>query len=260
MTSSSVPTLYQERDTFIHNRDPRVKLLLLVLLFFFLFLAGSWEWMLVAVILGLLQAMVARTPWRWMALLWAIHLPTFIVLLLVGAAGPLFAGNFAKVAEVAAAELRLILAWTAAIFVSVSMLSTMDAEDLTRGIRGLRLPPVVALAFGLSYRLLYTTLGEAFRIADAMKIKGVDLNPKHFFRFLWNSIRLSLPLLLSVIRRGPTLMSALEMRGFRRGSPRLGNIDFWDAIYFLIGLTVFVLATGDRFGWFAFDFKSLIPF
>lgn len=217
MTSSSVPTLYREHDTFIHRRDPRVKLLLLILLFFFLFLAGSWEWMLVAVVLGVIQAAIARTPWTWMAVLWAIHLPTFIVLILIPAAGPLFAGNFAKVAEAAAAELRLILAWSAAIFISVSMLSTMDAEDLTRGIRGLRLPPVVALAIGLSYRLLYTALGEAFRIADAMKIKGVDLNPKHFFRFLWNSLRLSLPLLLAVVRRAPTLMSALEMRGFRKG-------------------------------------------
>lgn len=226
MTSSSVPTLYREHDTFIHRRDPRVKILLLILLFFFLFLAGSWEWMLVAVMLGLIQALVARTPWRWMAVLWAIHLPTFIVLILVGAAGPLFAGNFTKVVEEAAAELRLILAWSAAIFVSVSMLSTMDAEDLTRGIRGLRLPPVVALAFGLSYRLLYTTLGEAFRIADAMKMKGVDLNPKHFFRFLWNSLRLSLPLLVAVIRRGPTLMSALEMRGFRKGRSRAGEYRF----------------------------------
>ena len=256
--TSSVPTLYRERDTFIHHRDPRVKILLLILLFFFLFLAGSWEWMLVAVILGLLQAIVARTPWKWMAVLWAIHLPTFIVLILVGAAQPLFAGNFAKVAETAAAELRLILAWSAAIVISVSMLSTMDSDDLTRGIRGLRLPPVVALAVGLSYRLLYTTLGEAFRIADAMKIKGVDLNPKHFFRFLWNSLRLSLPLLLAVIRRGPTLMSALEMRGFQRGSARLGNIGFWDAIYFLIGLSVFVLAVCDRFGWLPFTLANVI--
>jgi len=253
MTTAHVPTLYQDHDTFIHRRDPRVKLLLLLALFFFLFLAGSWQWMLVAVVLGLIQAAVARTPWRWMAVLWAIHLPTFIVLILVPAAGPLFAGDFAEVAESAAAELRLILAWTAAIVVSVSMLSTMDAEDLTRGIRGLRLPATVALAFGLCYRLLYVTLGEAFRIADAMKIKGVDLNPRHFFRFLWNSLRLSLPLLIAVIRRAPTLMSALQLRGFQHGRGRLGNLDFWDIAYFLLGMLVLGLAVGDRFNWLPFS-------
>lgn len=258
--TSSVITLYRDRDTFIHRRDPRVKLLLLVLLFFFIFLAGSWEWMLVAVILGLIQAAVARTPWRWLAVLWAIHLPTFIVLILVGAAGPLFAGNFAKIAEVAAAELRLILAWTATIVVSVSMLSTMDAEDLTRGIRGLRFPPIVAFAVGLSYRLLYATINETGRIADAMKIKGVDLNPKRFFRFIWNSLRLSLPVLLAVLRRAPTLMSAVAMRGIPRGPARLGNINFWDFVYLLVGVAVFVLAVGDRFKWFSFSLKSLIPY
>jgi energy-coupling factor transport system permease protein len=257
MASSHVPTLYREQDTFIHHRDPRVKLLLLALLFFFIFLAGSWEWMLVAVILGLIQAIIARTPWTWVGVLWAIHIPTFIVLILVPAAGPLFQGDFAAVAEAAAAELRLILAWTAAIVISVSMLSTMDAEDLTRGIRGLYLPPVVALAVALSYRLLYTTLGEAFRIADAMKMKGLDLNPKHFFRFIWNSLRISFPLLFAVLRRAPFLMSSLEMRGFRKGRAKLGNLDFWDIIYLLIGVVVFSLAVADRFGALPFSLSNI---
>ncbi|MFL9458274.1 hypothetical protein AB0758_45560 [Tolypothrix bouteillei VB521301_2] len=44
------------------------------------------------------------------------------------------------------------------------------------------------------------------------------------------------------------LMSALLMRGFRTDCVGLGAIDFWDAVYFLIGLTVFGPAMCDRFG------------
>jgi hypothetical protein len=40
-------------------------------------------------------------------------------------------------------------------------------------------------------------------------------------------------------------MSALEMREFRRGRSHLGMLDFWDVVYFLIGLVVFGLAVCD---------------
>ncbi|WP_026736311.1 energy-coupling factor transporter transmembrane component T family protein [Fischerella sp. PCC 9605] len=259
MTSSRVPVLYQDKDTVIHRRDPRVKIVLFFLLFLYLFLAPNWEWLMVATILGLILAAMSRTPWKWIALLWAIHIPTFITLILVPAGADLLAGDFSKALEAATAELRLVLAWTASIIISISLLSTMDADELTRGLRSLRLPGVVAFAVGLSYRLLYTTLSEAFRIADAMKMKGVDLDPRHFFRFIWNSMKISLPVLFAVLRRGPTLMSALEMRGFLRGrNSGLGKLDLGDVVFLLIGLIVFGLAVCDRFGVLPFSLASLI--
>lgn len=45
--ATGVPVLYQERDTVMHRRDPRVKMLLFALLFVFLFIAPTWQWMLV---------------------------------------------------------------------------------------------------------------------------------------------------------------------------------------------------------------------
>jgi hypothetical protein len=32
-------------------------------------------------VLGLFIAILARTPWKWLVVLWAIHLPTFVVLI-----------------------------------------------------------------------------------------------------------------------------------------------------------------------------------
>ncbi|MFB2935111.1 energy-coupling factor transporter transmembrane protein EcfT [Aerosakkonemataceae cyanobacterium BLCC-F154] len=259
MTSSSVPTLYRDRDTIIHDRDPRVKILLLILLFFFIFLAPTWEWFALVTVLGLVLAVAAQTPWRWVLVLWAIHIPTFLALLIIPAGGELIAGNFSALAEAAAAELRLILAWTNAIIISVSLLSTIDAESLTDGMRALYFPPVVAFAVGLSYRLLYVTLGEAFRITSAMKIKGVDLSLKRPFRFIWNSLRLSFPVLFAVLRRGPTLMSSLAMRGYQTKRPNLGGFDAGDWILLLIGVVLTVGAFCAKFGWLPFSLSSLVP-
>lgn len=251
--------LYQDRNTVIHHRDPRVKVLLFLLLFVFLFVAPSWEWLLVAVVLGLILAMVSRTPWQWICFLWAIHLPTFLVLLLIPAGEALLAGNYSKALEAVVGELRLILAWTAAIVISVSLFSTVDPNGLTKGLRGIGFPAVVAFAVGLTYRLLYATLNEAFQIADAMRMKGVELDPKHPLRLIWNSLRISLPLLFAVLRRGPTLMSALKTRGFSKRRPELGNFDLGDIFLLLIGVALFGLALGDRIGVLPFSLGDVVP-
>lgn len=247
MTTASVPTLYQEHDTFIHHRDPRVKILLFLILFLYLFVAPTWEWLLVAMILGLIMGVVARTPWRWVLVLWAIHIPTFLALIIFPTFGELIKGNFAAIWETALAELRLILAWTTAIIISVTLFSTVDAEGLVKGVRGLRLPAIVAFAVGLSYRLLYVTMAEAVRISNAMKIKGVELDPKHPFRFILNVLRLSLPVMFAVLRRAPTLMSALNMRGFSKRLPGLGKFDLGDWFLLLIGVALLALAACAKF-------------
>ncbi len=127
----------------------------------------------------------------------------------------------------------------------------MDADDLTNGLRGLKFPPIAAFAVGLSYRLLFVTLSEALRIADAMRLKGVDLETKNPLKWITNSLKLCLPVLFAVLRRGSTLMSTLEMRGFMKGRTvkSLGGWDIGDIILLLIGLVLLVWSIGDRFGW-----------
>jgi energy-coupling factor transport system permease protein len=145
--------------------------------------------------------------------------------------------------------LRLILAWTGSIFVSVSLFSTMDSNDVTSGLRGLGIPTVVAFAVGLSYRLLFVTLKDILQIADAMKIKGVDLETRHPVRFIRNALKLSLPVLFAVVRRAPTLMAALEMRGFLHGRQlQLATVDAGDVALAGSGFLISSLALTARLG------------
>lgn len=260
MASSNIPTVYQDKDTWVHHRDPRVKIILFVLLAAYVLLAPSWEWMAIALILCLFLAVLARTPWKWLVVLWALHLPAFLVILGIPLVRGAFEGNLSDFVEAAADSIRLILAWTATIVLGVTLISTMDAKDITQGVRGLRLPPLVALSVQLTYRLLYTLMKEALRIANGMRMKGVQLNPKRPFRFVWNSMKVAVPVTVAVISRAPTLMSVIQMEGIHKQLPELGKFDLWDTVLLLIGLTLFVLGVLDGFGLLPFSVASLTPF
>jgi energy-coupling factor transport system permease protein len=246
--ASSIPVLYQARDSVVHRCDARVKLILFALLFLFLFIAPNWKWMIVPLVLGLLLALMARTQWKWLLVLWVIHLPSILVLLGL----PLFemwrAGKF-ELNDDLEGGLRLALAWTAAIIVSVSLFSTVRPDHLRDGLRALGIPAVAAFAVGLTYRLLYTALTQVFDIAGAMRLKGVELDLRHPIRLVKNSMIISLPILFAIMRRGPTLMAALETRGALYGPPsRLHRFTFRDMAFLGTGLTVVILAAGVRFG------------
>ena len=247
--SARVPVLYRDRDTWLHNRDPRIKLLMSLFLFLFLFFSPSWQWLALTVVLGLVTATIARTPWKWLMVIWLLQVPSFLIIIGIPLYKQLSSGGIEFNDDIMSA-IRLILAWTSAIFVSLGLFSTMDADDLTNGLRGLKFPPVAAFAVGLSYRLLFVTLGEALRIADAMRLKGVDLETKNPLKWITNSLKLCLPVLFAVLRRGPTLMSTLEMRGFMKGRRvnSLGGLDLGDIILLSIGLGLLIWSIGDRFG------------
>ncbi|MCZ2815098.1 energy-coupling factor transporter transmembrane component T [Modestobacter sp. VKM Ac-2984] len=244
---SRVPVLYRDHDTVVHRRDPRVKVLLLGLLFVFIFVAPSAQWMSLAVLGGLLLAVLARTPWRWLVVLWAIHIPTFVALILIGGWGSVTSGDWAGVIDAGGAHLRLVLAWTGAILVSVSLFSTIDPDDLSRGLRGVGLPAAAAFGLGLAYRLLYTTLTETASIAETMRLRGLRLEWRRPIRFIAESVQVSLPVLFNVVRRGPMLMSTMQIRGYSQDA-QLGRLRVADVAVLAIGVAVVVGSAVARWG------------
>jgi hypothetical protein len=92
-----------------------------------------------------IMAVVARTPWKWLAILWSLHMPIFIVLLGISVCKQLQAGSF-EIDKDIESGLRLTLAWTAAIFVSVSFFSTVDTDDLAGRLSSLDLADIALLS------------------------------------------------------------------------------------------------------------------
>ena len=227
-----VPVLYTEKDTFFHRRDPRAKWLLFVCSAAMLYAAPGWPWMVGLALVGLLMAVVARVSWKWLLVLWLLQLPNFFALVLVPASRELLSGNVDLFEGNLAFGLQLGFAWSAALFVSISLFSTMDIDEMTDGLRGLKVPEVVCFTFGYAFLLLYTSLADVFRIVDAMGVKGVSLRTRNPLRFVGNLARLMVPVLFTVIRRASTMMAVLEARGFsfterpkRKAQYRFGVLD-----------------------------------
>ncbi|AHY48236.1 Cobalt transport protein (plasmid) [Rubrobacter radiotolerans] len=247
-----VPVLYTEKDTFFHRRDPRAKWLLFACALAMLYAAPGWPWMVGLALAGLGIAVVAKVSWRWLLVLWLFQLPNFFALVIVPASRELLAGDINLFEGSLAFGLQLGFAWSAALFVSISLFSTMDIDEMTDGLRGLKVPEVVCFTFGYAFLLLYTSLADVFRILDAMSVKGVFLRTKNPLRFVANLARLMVPVLFTVIRRASTMMAVLEARGFsfterpkRKVEHRFGLLD---AGLVACGVLAVGVALSARFG------------
>lgn len=247
-----VPVLYTERDTFLHRRDPRAKWLLFAALVLFLYAAPSWPWMVAMAFAGLGLAWVARLSWKWLLVLWLLQLPNFLALVIIPAARDLYAGDVQPFDGTLAFGLRLGFAWSAALFVSISLFSTMDIDEMTDGLRGLKVPEVICFTFGYAFLLLYTSLSDVFRIVDAMNVKGVRLRTRNPFRLVPNLARLMIPVIFTIVRRASTMAAVLEMRGFsfteKPNRPTVHRFRAQDAALLCCGLLILGLAVCARLG------------
>jgi energy-coupling factor transport system permease protein len=255
-----VPVLYTEQDTALHRRDPRVKVGLFVLLLAYLFIAPSWQWMAGLTLLGAIVCLVARVQVKY--LIWAlvvVQLPNFLGILSIPVIGDLREGGLHYDKEMADG-LKLVFAWAGALLLSFGLFSTMKVDELTAGLRGLRLPEAVCFAVGYAFLLLYLSLSDIFRITDAMKIKGVDLETRNPVRLLAAMPRLMIPALFTTVRRGTTMVAVLEMRGFsfseRPKRSRGSKFDRGDAVLMLSGVLFLGIVTAARLEMLPFEFPE----
>lgn len=185
-------------------------------------------------------------------MLWLLQLPNFAALVIIPATRDLLAGDVQPFDGNLAFGLRLGFAWSAALFLSISLFSSMDIDEMTDGLRGLKVPEAICFTFGYAFLLLYTSLSDVFRIVDAMSVKGVTLRTKNLFRLMVNLARLMVPVIFTTVRRASTMMAVLEMRGFSfsRRPERMvpSKFDLADSALVFSGLLAFGLALGARLG------------
>lgn len=246
-----VPLLHTDKDTVLHRRDPRIKLVLFALVILFLYAAPSWPWMLGATVAGLALSIVARVPPIALLLLWLLQLPNFIGLVIVPLWRDLSAGEFAPFDGDMDFGLRLGFAWSAALFLSLALLSTMSPDKLTDGMRGLRVPEPLCFLVGYAFLLMYASLADIFRTVDAMKIKGIELSLRRPVRAFGNATKLFIPAIIIMARRAGTMMSTLQLRGFsfsqRRPATTLSAVGAADVALLGAGLALFATVVAVRF-------------
>jgi energy-coupling factor transporter transmembrane protein EcfT len=92
-------------------------------------------------------------------------------------------------------------------------------ERLLRPLRSIRVPSHdIALMISLALRFIPTFMIELQRIREAQMARGVDFHSGSIFKRLRKTAYLIIPLLISAFRRADELASAMESRGYQRGS------------------------------------------
>ena len=248
-----VPTVFNDRDTVMHRRDPRAKVVGFLVLVALLYLAPTWEWMVALLVLGLGLAVVARVPPLWLGVLTLLLLPNVFFLLIMPIAPALLAGE-ATLSSIPGIEsgLKLSLSWLAALFVSLSLVTTMRIEEMVEGFRGLGAPEVFCFAWQYTFLLLYLTINDIIRIVDAMKLKGLDLETRNPLTLAINLPKLFIPVIFTVVRRANTMMAVLQQRGYsfteRPAHAPESTLDVGDAAFVVGAAALVAVVSADRFG------------
>lgn len=247
-----VPVVYNDADTFFHRRDPRAKLLVFVAMMAYFYIAPTWEWMAAMVLVGGLVAAIARVPPTWLGVLLLIQVPNTLGILAFPAierlatGGAAFGGSFDF-------GLKLAFSWSGALFITASLFTTMELTEIVDGLRSLGVPEVLCFTLEYVLMLFYVTISDLFRIVDAMKVKGLNLETKNPLTFARNVPRLAVPMLMTVLRRSNTMMSVLTMRGYSfsrdgRALRHRPKFDVGDTALVVTGAIILAGTTAVNFG------------
>jgi energy-coupling factor transport system permease protein len=251
--ADQMPALFSHARSPLDRVDPRAKLLTMVCVVLYLFLAPTWPWLAVLLALGLVITIVAGFRFKWLAALWLIQVPNVIGLMFLPAVLDLIQGDFAA----AAFEdgLRMSFAWLGAVAVLTPLLWSMSIDEITDGLRGLKVPRAITFAVGYAFRLLHATLNGTLLIIEALKVKGVDLETRNPLKLLVALPKIMVPAVFVIVRRANAMMAVLRMRGFAAGANqpllRLHRFAAIDVAFVAAGVTAVALAAASRY--------SLVP-
>jgi energy-coupling factor transport system permease protein len=225
---------YLPGDSFLHNLDPRIKLLCLLVLIVALFLVRTfWGFMFFGVFIIIIFS-ASKLPWRYFLRgLRPVFFIIFFTLILhflftnggrvYWRLGPLsveeagvYMGSFMTL------RLILLVITTLLITLTTSPISFADGiEFLLRPFRRLGIPGhEIAMMMTIALRFIPTLMEESDKIRKAQMARGADFETGNIFRRARNLVPLLVPLFVSAFRRADELAIAMEARCYRGGENR----------------------------------------
>jgi energy-coupling factor transport system permease protein len=203
------PSLYLDRDTFVHRLDPRTKMFLLLGMFVLAFVFTDPLYLLgvLAVVLffGYLSRSLANLGRIWF--------------ILVGIA------------------LRL----DATIVAGMIFLSTTRNEEVAIGLVRLGIPYRFAFAVSTALRLVPTIVATGLTISQAQRSRGLDLDSGNVISRIRKHLPLLVPVFVTTVRSTNVFSMALESKGFGAGSGRTYYLHIAMGRRDLLVLALFVL-------------------
>src|ERR671921_160982 len=235
------PSLYLDRDTWIHRLDPRTKMFLLLGMFAlpFVFLNPLYVLAVLALVLlfGYLAESLVNLRRIWFILFMIIVVTPIMWSILGSGRTPLFlfVEREALLYGLSATQRIVITVIAGMIF-----LSTTRNEEVALGLVRLGIPYRFAFAVSTALRLVPTIVATGYTIGQAQRSRGLDLESGNILRRIRKYVPLLIPVFVSTIRSTNVFSMALESKGFGAAPQRTSFLQIGMGRRDFLVLAVFV--------------------
>ncbi|MHA1916912.1 MAG: energy-coupling factor transporter transmembrane component T family protein [Candidatus Ranarchaeia archaeon] len=193
---------YKAKGTFIHELDPRTKLLFTVVFSFIAMIFYEIVPLLIMFTISILLIFSAKCGREWiMSLKGLSSLLVFIIVI----------NYFFR-------TLNFALAMGFRLLVLSSIFSlfflTVHPDDLAQSLIQLHAPFDLAFAMSMATRYVPTLAMEAETIMDSQKSRGLELEKGNLIKKIKNFVPILVPLIINSIRRALSIAESLESRCF----------------------------------------------
>ena len=211
---------FVDRDTIVHQMDPRAKLVGISALFVVAYVFSNPVLIAIPALIALglvLSVGGYRNLRRVRVIIIALFLVGFVVwpvFLEPGGAVLLTAGPVVLTEREVFIALGRSLRIVTFILGGLVFISTTTTEELVRGLRQLGVPYPICFAIGTALRLFPTFIGAAGTVQQAQAARGAEVGGGSIRERLRGFIPLLIPVFMTAFRNIQTQSMALEARGF----------------------------------------------
>jgi len=193
---------FQKKKSFVHNLDPRAKLLFSIVY--------SISGLLFTEIVPLLLLFLTLIPLIFLGKMFREWLRSMkglssLILLII-----ILNTYFLSLSYAVAMIIRILIMITA---FSIFFL-TVHPNDLALSLISMKIPYEYAFSFSLAFRFVPTIAIEAQNIMDAQQSRGYEMQQSGLINQIKNLFPLLVPLIVSSIKRAFNVAEALESRAF----------------------------------------------
>ena len=256
-----VVDLYSHRQSWVHQVDPRVKLLFVASSLLLLLLVKNVFIMLIAFVLVHLLHWSAHIPRERFVFVWKTLLPVSLVMfsmwvIFYPTGDPIAQLWIVKITTIGVAQgLVLSLRILTMAFVVFAWLYTTDHPSLVRSLVKLRVPLEWGLILSLALRYIPTFQSTYALISEAQYARGLNISKEKGYRRVRAMMPIFVAMVISSLRASDQLAKALESRAFGASGVQRTNlyeIEFRPLDYvftvIILGAAIILLFLNLRFG------------
>lgn len=218
--------LYMDKDTIVHNLDPRTKIFLMFGTFTIALLFNSLPILLGLAFLVIFygySGKVLSNLKRIKVILFMIAFMSILIWSFVGGGETKLIGPINL--EGLMYGLTIAIKFNVMIIAGMIFLSSTTIEGISLGLVKLKVPYRGAFAFSTAIRLVPMIVGTSYTITQAQRSRGLDLDSGSIFEKTKKYIPLIIPTFVSVIRGTNVFSMALESKGFGYDSERSNYLE-----------------------------------